>query len=108
MGSYELMYILRPVLSEEQVDQMLTKYSNFLNERGAQDLQVQILGKRRLAYEIENHSDGIYIQMNFQADGSSIAPLERDMRLSDEVIRYLTIKQNKTKVKSSESPEVED
>ncbi len=108
MGSYELMYILRPVLSEEQVDQVLTKYSNFLNERGAQDLQVQILGKRRLAYDIENHSDGIYIQMNFQADGSSIAPLERDMRLSDEVIRYLTIKQSKTKVESSDSPEVED
>jgi small subunit ribosomal protein S6 len=90
--SYEMMYILRPDLSEEQVQAAIDKYKNFIAEQGAEDIQIQNRGKRRLAYPIKKHLDGIYIQMNYQADGKQVAPLERAMRLSEEVIRYLTIK----------------
>jgi small subunit ribosomal protein S6 len=86
--SYEMMYILRPDLSEEQVQAAIDKYKNFIAEQGAEDLQIQNRGKRRLAYPIKKHLDGIYIQMNYQADGKQVAPLERAMRLSEEVIRY--------------------
>jgi small subunit ribosomal protein S6 len=89
---YETMYILRPTLSEEQVQEQISKYENFLSEHGATEIQVQQWGKRKLAYPIQKHSDGIYLIMNYSGDGSQIAPLERAMRLSEEVIRYLTIK----------------
>ena len=90
---YETMYILRPDLGEEQVEQAINKYQNFIQEQGASQVEIQHRGKRRLAYEINRQRDGIYIQMNYKGPGTLIAPLERAMRLSEEVIRYLTIKQ---------------
>ncbi|WP_414529180.1 30S ribosomal protein S6 [Nodularia chucula] len=91
---YETIYILRPDLGDEQVEQAVTKYQNLLTEQGAENIEIQNRGKRRLAYEIKKHRDGIYIQMNYIGGGKAIAPMERAMRLSEEVIRYLTIKQD--------------
>lgn len=90
---YETMFILRPDLGDEQVEQAINKYQNLLQEQGVADIEVQNRGKRRLAYEIGKHRDGIYIQFNYTGPGTAIAPVERAMRLSEEVIRYLTIKQ---------------
>lgn len=90
---YETMYILRPDLAEEQVEEAVNKYQNLIREQGAEHIDVQHRGKRRLAYEIQRQRDGIYIQMTYQGPGTLIASLERAMRLSEEVIRYLTIKQ---------------
>jgi small subunit ribosomal protein S6 len=88
---YETMYILRPDLGDEAVDQAISRYQDMLKESGAEMLETQHRGKRRLAYEINRYREGIYIQMNYEAPGSAIAPMERAMRLSEEVIRYLTI-----------------
>jgi small subunit ribosomal protein S6 len=93
---YETMYILRPDLSEEMIDQAIAKYQSLLKEGGAQILETQHRGKRRLAYEIQRQREGIYIQMNYTASGSSVATMERAMRLGEDVIRYLTIKQDNT------------
>ncbi len=92
---YETMYILRPDLNEEQVNLAIAKYQNFLREHGVTEVEVQHRGKRRLAYEIGRQRDGIYIQMNYKGkgQGNQVALLERSMRLSEEVIRYLTVKQ---------------
>jgi small subunit ribosomal protein S6 len=86
-----MMYILRPDLGDEQVDQAIAKYQNLLREQGAENIDIQHRGRRRLAYEIERQREGIYIQMNYKAPGSHVAPVERAMRLSEEVIRYLTL-----------------
>ena len=89
---YEMMYILRPDLNNEQVDEVVNKYQTFLVDAGAENIEIQNRGKRRLAYPIQKHLDGTYIQMNYQANGKQVAPLERAMRISEEVIRYLTLK----------------
>ncbi|HEY9742352.1 MAG TPA: 30S ribosomal protein S6 [Coleofasciculaceae cyanobacterium] len=93
LDTYEMMYILRPDLGEEQVDQAIAKYQNILRDQGAEELEIQHRGRRRLAYEIQRQREGIYVQMNYKAPGGHVAPLERAMRLSEEVIRYLTLKQ---------------
>jgi small subunit ribosomal protein S6 len=87
------MYILRPDLNEEAVDAAIGKYQTMLKEQGGALIETQHRGKRRLAYEIDRHREGIYIQMNYSGPGTVVAPIERAMRLSDEVIRYLTVKQ---------------
>lgn len=89
---YETMYILRPDLGDEAADQAISRYQDLLKEQGAEMLETQHRGKRRLAYEINRYREGIYIQMNYQAPGTAIAPMERAMRLSEDVIRYLTIR----------------
>ena len=100
---YEMMYILRPDLSEEKVREAVGKYQSFIAERGAENIQIQNRGKRRLAYPIKKFLDGIYIQMNYQADGTQIAPLERAMRLGEEVIRYMTLKIKAQPIEASAS-----
>ncbi|WP_427160440.1 30S ribosomal protein S6 [Aliinostoc sp. HNIBRCY26] len=99
---YETLYILRPDLTDEQVEQAIAKYQNLLKEQGADNIEIQNRGKRRLAYEIDRNRDGIYVQVNYTGPGKVIAPLERAMRLSEDVIRYLTIKQEVSEDKAEE------
>ncbi|MEM1241802.1 MAG: 30S ribosomal protein S6 [Cyanobacteria bacterium P01_H01_bin.26] len=88
---YETMYILRPDISDEAVDNTIGKYQDMIKEKGGEILETQHRGKRRLSYEINRFREGIYIQMNYQAPGDTIFPMERDMRLSEDIIRYLTL-----------------
>ena len=91
---YETMYILRPDIPEEEVDSHLKKYSEILVKSGTEVLDSQMRGKRRLAYPIAKHKEGIYVQLSHKGNGQQVALLERAMRLSEDVIRYLTIKQD--------------
>ncbi len=91
---YETMYILRPDIPEEEVESHLTKYSEVLTNTGAEILDNQMRGKRRLAYPISKHKEGIYVQLSHNGDGQQVAVLEKAMRLSEDVIRYLTVKQD--------------
>ena len=91
---YETMYILRPDIPEEEVESHLTKYRDILVETGADVLDNQMRGKRRLAYPIAKHKEGIYVQLSHNGDGQQVAVLEKAMRLSEDVIRYLTVKQD--------------
>ena len=90
---YETMYILRPDIAEEEVIKHIEKYNKTLENNGGKVLDSQMRGKRRLAYPIAKHREGIYVQLSHQGDGQHIAKIEKAMRLSEDVIRYLTIKQ---------------
>jgi len=91
---YETMYILRPDIPEEEVETHVAKYRDIVVEAGGEVLDCQMRGKRRLAYTIAKHREGIYVQLNHNGDGQQVAVLERAMRLSEDVIRYLTVKQD--------------
>ena len=91
---YETMYILRPDIPEEEVENHLKKYSELLLKEKVEVLDNQMRGKRRLAYPIKKHKEGIYVQLSHQGEGKHIAVLEKAMRLSEDVIRYLTVIQN--------------
>lgn len=94
-NTYEMMFILRPDLTQEQVNKQLHKYRDLLKQNGAEKVAMDVWGKRRLAYQIDKFNDGIYILTHYTGNGSQVAVIERDMRLSEEVIRYLTIKLDK-------------
>ncbi|WP_036945728.1 30S ribosomal protein S6 [Pseudanabaena sp. PCC 6802] len=91
MRPYETMYILRPDLGDGEIESAIAKYQTFLQDQGSESIKVQHRGKRRLAYEIDRHREGVYVQMNYYAKPSTIELLERSMRLSDDVIRYMTL-----------------
>jgi len=90
---YETMYILRPDIAEDQVNNHIDKYNKLLEEFGGTILDSQMRGKRRLAYQIKKHREGIYVQLSHQGDGQHIFKIEKAMRLSEDVIRYMTVKQ---------------
>ena len=107
---YETMYILRPDIAEEEVNKHIEKYNKLLEDMGGKILDSQMRGKRRLAYTIAKNREGIYVQLSHQGDGQHIEKIEKAMRLSEDVIRYMTIKQEgplptpKPKIKPSETP----
>ena len=106
----ETMYILRPDIAEEEVNKHIEKYNKLLEDMGGTILDSQMRGKRRLAYTIAKNREGIYVQLSHQGDGQHIEKIEKAMRLSDDVIRYMTIKQEgplptpKPKIKPAETP----
>ena len=87
------MYILRPDIAEDEVTNHIDKYNKLLEEFGGTILDSQMRGKRRLAYQIAKHREGIYVQLSHQGDGQHIFKIEKAMRLSEDVIRYMTVKQ---------------
>ena len=91
---YETMYILRPDIAEDDVINHIDKYNKLLEEFGGTILDSQMRGKRRLAYQIAKHREGIYVQLSHQGDGQHIFKIEKAMRLSEDVIRYITVKQD--------------
>jgi small subunit ribosomal protein S6 len=117
---YETMYILRPDIAEDEVTNHIEKYNKLLEEFGGIILDSQMRGKRRLAYQIAKHREGIYVQLSHQGDGQHIFKIEKAMRLSEDVIRYMTVKQegplptpkssNKasTQAENKDNPETKD
>ena len=90
---YETMYILRPDIAEDEVTNHINKYNKLLEEFGGTILDSQMRGKRRLAYQIAKHREGVYVQLSHQGDGQHIFKIEKAMRLSEDVIRFMTVKQ---------------
>ena len=120
LSYYETMYILRPDIAEDEVNNHIDKYNKLLEEFGGTILDSQMRGKRRLAYQIAKHREGIYVQLSHQGDGQHISKIEKAMRLSEDVIRYMTVKQegplptprsstkDSTKSNDKENPEIKD
>jgi len=87
---YEVLYIIRPDLEEEQTKALVAKFSQIVEDNGGTDLKVDVWGKRRLAYEIKKLNEGFYVLMKFNGEAATVQELERVMKISEEVIRYLT------------------
>jgi small subunit ribosomal protein S6 len=89
---YELMYVLTPELDEAGVEEANTRVSAMLASRGGEITATDPWGRRRLAYPIENHLEGVYSVVRLKLDPTSITAIERDFRLNESVIRHLLIR----------------
>ena len=90
MRAYEILFIIRPDLDDETVAGVVDRLSEVVNSNGGADLKVDKWGKRRLAYEIQDFNEGIYVLMNFNGEARTAQELERIMKISDHVMRFLT------------------
>ena len=90
MRKYETMFILNPTLSLEETKGLAEKFKAIIETAGKIE-KVDEWGKRRLAYEIEDHKDGYYFLINFQAEQTMLTELERSYKLTEGVLRHLTI-----------------
>ena len=90
MRKYEVMYIVRPDVEQEILDATVAKFQGIISN-GGEIVKHDLMGKRRLAYEIKKFREGIYVLVNFNATPEVVNELERLMKISDEVIRYLVV-----------------
>lgn len=90
MRKYEIMYIVRSDLEEAAVQAVVEKFQGIMNN-GGEVTKHNVMGKRRLAYEINKQRDGVYVLVNFTATPEVVKELDRVMRITDEVIRYMIV-----------------
>ena len=92
---YEVTYILRPQLEEAEAAERSNAIAEVLKTNGGEVGTIEILGKKRLAYEINDLREGIYVVMSFKSDAPAAIELERQLRLNEDVMRALVIKLDK-------------
>ncbi|TQD39105.1 30S ribosomal protein S6 [Haloflavibacter putidus] len=95
MNHYETVFILNPVLSEDQVKETVKKYEDYLSSKGAKMINKENWGLKKLAYPVQSKKSGFYHLMEFQVDGEVIDPLELMFRRDERIMRYLTVKLDK-------------
>jgi len=89
---YEVTYILKPNFEEPEVAEKVTQIADVLRKNGGEVGEVENMGKRRLAYEIDDLREGHYVVMKFKSDAAQAKELQRQLRLNDDVMRELLIK----------------
>ncbi|MBO8125606.1 MAG: 30S ribosomal protein S6 [Firmicutes bacterium] len=92
MRKYELMIVFRPQLDEETIDAALNRYTEIITGAGGEVTNVDKWGKRRLAYEIDKNTEGYYVVMNFTATTEAVNELDRILKITDEPIRHLLVR----------------
>jgi small subunit ribosomal protein S6 len=95
MNQYETVFIMTPVLSEDQMKETVKKYKDFLVKGGAEVIFEDNWGLRKLAYPIQKKSTGFYYLFEYQADGDTIKDLEVALKRDERIIRFLTVKLDK-------------
>ena len=94
LEQYELMYILRPDISEDKTLSLVHNYKTIAKQHGGQNIFVEYKGRRRLSYNISSYYDGIYVQMYYNGTGYLVDLIEQSMRLNVDILRYLTVKKS--------------
>lgn len=90
--SYELMFIVRPDMSEEDQDKLISTLETAVSSSGGRVVNMERMGKRRLAYTVRKFNDGIYILLTFEGSGGLVHELERRLRVSEPVIKFLSVR----------------
>jgi small subunit ribosomal protein S6 len=92
MNKYESVVIVNPNLEEESIKNLEKKFSDLINTDG-NVTSVEEMGKRKLAYEIKKQKEGFYFVIKFEAKPELIAELERNYRITDEVMKFIVVKE---------------
>ena len=91
MNKYESVIIINPSVDEDKVKSLIDKFLDLINKQG-KVTKVDTLGKKKLAYEVKKNKEGIYVVFYFEAEPTLIAELERNYRITDEVIKFIVVK----------------
>jgi small subunit ribosomal protein S6 len=92
MNHYETIYIVNPTLDDEALKEAIDKFSNLIKKLKGSIVKVNEWGKRKLAYEVKRFDKGHYVVLDFCALPKIVTELERNLKLDDRILKYLTVK----------------
>ena len=95
MNQYETVFILTPVLSDDQMKETVAKFKKLLTDNGAEILNEEAWGLKKMAYAIDKKSTGFYCLIEFKGEPSIVNTLETGYRRDEKVIRYMTVRLDK-------------
>lgn len=90
--SYEIMFIVRPDIEEAEIDKIVETFSGYITSGGGSIKQTEKMGRRRLAYTVRRFNDGFYILLIVDSPASLIHEIERRLRVSEQVIKFITVR----------------
>ena len=93
MNKYESVVIINPNVDEEAIKGLVQKFTDLINTDGKVE-KVDELGKRKLAYEVQKNKEGYYVIFTFEAKPDSITELERNYRITDEIIKFIVVRKD--------------
>jgi small subunit ribosomal protein S6 len=106
LRDYEILYVVRPDLDEEQVEAAVAKVSGLIETLGGQHERTNVWGKRRLAYEVDRLREGYYVLTEFQLDAGRVPEMESTLKISDTVFRHLIVRRpERKKAADGQQPE---
>jgi small subunit ribosomal protein S6 len=90
--SYEVMFIVRPDVVEEDLDKLIATLQSNATQAGATVKNTEKMGKRRLAYDVKRFQEGFYVLLVVESDGKAIHELERRLRVTEQVLKFITVR----------------
>src|ERR1700710_164743 len=90
--SYEIMFIVRPDVEEADLDKLVEGFQKNITDGNGEVKSVEKMGRRRLAYTVRKFNDGFYVLMNVAIAGAGVLELERRLRVSEQVIKFITVR----------------
>jgi small subunit ribosomal protein S6 len=102
MNRYETVFILTPVLSEEQAKEAVKVYENYITKNGGKIKHNEFWGLKKLAYQIQKKSTGFYALVEFENEGDLIKKLETEFKRDERIMRFLTVKMDKDHIAFAE------
>lgn len=97
MTCYETLFVVKPTLTEEEIAAQIAKVKDVLAKEGAELVGTNEMGMRKLAYQVEKHNRGYYTVLFYKAAGTAIQELERNLKINEDIIKFLTVKYTKNK-----------
>ena len=92
MRTYEVAFIAAPTLTTEELDGFINHLQTVVDSKNGKVIKIDNWGKKSLAYKIKKYRDGYYVVLTIEGDGSTIAELERRFRVTDSIIRFLSVR----------------
>lgn len=89
---YETLYIVSPELDKSGVENLNNKFKTIIQENGGKVIRLTRWGKRDLSYKIKKYNHGFYVHLNYFGEGKTVSELQRNMRLNENILRYITVK----------------
>ena len=91
MRNYEMIFIVRPDVADEEIQKLITQMEGVVASAGGKVENVEKMGRRRLAYHVRRQREGFYVLFNVQGTGDTVREFERRLKVTDTVIKYLTV-----------------
>jgi|Deesub1362B_J571_1020462.scaffolds.fasta_scaffold01146_8 small subunit ribosomal protein S6 len=102
LRTYETIFVMDPQLDQSKIDEFVDKIVEMITSSGGEIIKRDYWGKRRLAYEIRKRQYGFYIYILYRSDGKIIEPMEREFRLNENILRFMTVKLSKPALRQLE------
>ena len=96
---YEIIFVLQPDLPEEEREKLIGQSEQWISSSGGEVVHVERMGTRKLAYRIEGHREGFYVLLKLKGEGELVKQIERRLKVTDPVIKYLSVRIDETNKK---------